>query len=207
MANTSDIIKIGFDVESGMKEALAEIEKGNANIQKKVNENRIEYKISGDDSQLKSIISEISKLKPQGLTVDFDDSAFKKRLNDIESLTTNKAKSIGDNFANSISNEIKSSDINSTLQNILGDGVKINKAQITKKIGELRTEIKNGLGENNINLSSIVSDSSQLEKYISMYKELATLSEYIEQNMGGRKLAKVSPKRLLPSFLLLIFPQ
>ena len=30
MANTSDIIKIGFDVESGMKEALAEIEKGNA---------------------------------------------------------------------------------------------------------------------------------------------------------------------------------
>lgn len=192
MANTSDIIKIGFDVESGMKEALAEIEKGNANIQKKVNENRIEYKISGDDSQLKSIISEISKLKPQGLTVDFDDSAFKKRLNDIESLTTNKAKSIGDNFANSISNEIKSSDINSTLQNILGDGVKINKAQITKKIGELRTEIKNGLGENNINLSSIVSDSSQLEKYISMYKELATLSEYIEQNMGGRKLAKVA---------------
>lgn len=192
MANTSDIIKIGFDVESGMKEALAEIEKGNANIQKKVNENRIEYKISGDDSQLKSIISEISKLKPRGLTVDFDDSAFKKRLNDIESLTTNKAKSIGDNFANSISNEIKSSDINSTLQNILGDGVKINKAQITKKIGELRTEIKNGLGENNINLSSIISDSSQLEKYISMYKELATLSEYIEQNMGGRKLAKVA---------------
>lgn len=192
MANTSDIIKIGFDVESGMKEALAEIEKGNANIQKKVNENRIEYKISGDDSQLKSIISEISKLKPQGLTVDFDDSAFKKRLNDIESLTANKAKSIGDNFTNSISNEIKSSDINSTLQNILGDGVKINKAQITKKIGELRTEIKNGLGENNINLSSIVSDSSQLEKYISMYKELATLSEYIEQNMGGRKLAKVA---------------
>ncbi len=192
MANTSDLIRIGFDVESGMKKALAEIEKGNADIQKKVDGNHIEYKISGDDSQLKSLISEISKLKPHALTVDFDDSDFRKRLGDIESLTANKAKSIGDNFANSISKEIQNSNIESTLQNILGNGVKVNKTQIAKKIGELRTEIKNGLGENNVNLSSILGDSSQLEKYISMYREMATLSEYIEHNMGGRKLAKVA---------------
>lgn len=192
MANTSDLIRIGFDVESGMKKALAEIEKGNADIQKKVDGNHIEYKISGDDSQLKSLISEISKLKPHALTVDFDDSDFRKRLGDIESLTVNKAKSIGDNFANSISKEIQNSNIESTLQNILGNGVKINKTQIAKKIGELRTEIRNGLGENNVNLSSILGDSSQLEKYISMYREMATLSEYIEHNMGGRKLAKVA---------------
>jgi len=179
--NNSTIISIGFDYKTSMSNALAEMESKLKGFEKNHSGQKIEYKITGNKSQLETILKQIAALKPESLQLNFDDSLFRKKLNNLSSILESSGASMAEKFSNSIRSNLGGIDFQNIIKNTLGEGVKLNPTNLKETAKEIRGNID--LIKNSINTNDILNiNTKTIEKLVSHYRELASISEYLKQN-------------------------
>lgn len=86
MANNSDIIKIGFDYESGLAEFIKNYNGTMDQVQKSADGNRIEIQFNADDKDILAKIAELKKLKLDNFTLEFSSKGIKEQLKIFDQL-------------------------------------------------------------------------------------------------------------------------
>lgn len=188
MSDNSTIVSIGFDYRSSMNKALSEMESKLTGFEKKYSGQKIEYKITGNKTQLDTILKQISGLKPESLVLNFDDSDFRKRLKNLSDIVQNNGNDMAVKFSNSIKNNIANMDFQNIIEREFGKGTKAGAG----KLKEMAQRIEGYI--NNINIKDAIkeNDVSTIEKAVSYYREMASISKYLKQNFSDSsvKLSK-----------------
>ena len=86
MANNSDIIKIGFDYESGLAEFIKNYNGTMDQVQKSADGNRIKIQFNADDKDILAKIAELKKLKLDNFTLEFSSKGIKEQLKIFDQL-------------------------------------------------------------------------------------------------------------------------
>ena len=151
MANNSDIIKIGFDYESGLAEFIKNYNGTMDQVQKSADGNRIEIQFDADDKDLLTKISELKKLKLENFTLEFSSKGIKEQLKIFDQLEKRIQEII---------------DLNK------GVGENVISTESTKKVLDLFGQINDSLSS----LRSVISDVGDGEEFSPLLKTIKEIT-------------------------------
>lgn len=155
MANNSDIIKIGFDYESGLAEFIKNYNGTMDQVQKSANGNRIEIQFNADDKDILAKIAELKKLKLENFTFEFSSKGIKEQLKMFDQLE----KRIQDIIA-----------LNK------GVGENIIDTESTKKVLDIFEKINDSLSS----LRSVISDVGDGEEFSPLLKTIKEITTAVD---------------------------
>ena len=151
MASNSDIIKIGFDYESGLAEFIKNYNGTMDQVQKSADGNRIEIQFDADDKDLLTKISELKKLKLENFTLEFSSKGIKEQLKIFDQLEKRIQEII---------------DLNK------GVGENVISTESTKKVLDLFGQINDSLSS----LRSVISDVGDGEEFSPLLKTIKEIT-------------------------------
>ena len=151
MASNSDIIKIGFDYESGLAEFIKNYNGTMDQVQKRADGNRIEIQFDADDKDLLTKISELKKLKLENFTLEFSSKGIKEQLKIFDQLEKRIQEII---------------DLNK------GVGENVISTESTKKALDLFGQINDSLSS----LRSVISDVGDGEEFSPLLKTIKEIT-------------------------------
>lgn len=155
MANNSDIIKIGFDYESGLAEFIKNYNGTMDQVQKSADGNRIEIQFDADDKDLLTKISELKKLKLENFTLEFSSKGIKEQLKIFDQLEKRIQEII---------------DLNK------GVGENVISTESTKKVLDLFGQINDSLSS----LRSVISDVGDGEEFSPLLKTIKEITTAVD---------------------------
>lgn len=151
MANNSDIIKIGFDYESGLADFIKKYNGTMDQVQKSADGNRIEIQFNADDKDLLTKISELKKLKLENFILEFSSKGIKEQLKIFDQLEKRIQEII---------------DLNK------GVGENVISTESTKKVLDLFGRINDSLSS----LRSVISDVGDGEEFSPLLKTIKEIT-------------------------------
>lgn len=155
MANNSDIIKIGFDYESGLAEFIKNYNGTMDQVQKSADGNRIEIQFDADDKDILAKIAQLKKLKLDNFTLEFSSKGIKEQLRIFEQLEKRVQEII---------------DLNK------GVGENVIDSESAKKVLDIFGQINDSLSS----LRSVISDVGDGEEFSPLLKTVKEITNAVD---------------------------
>lgn len=155
MANNSDIIKIGFDYESGLAEFIKDYNGTMDQVQKSADGNRIEIQFDADDKDILAKIAQLKKLKLDNFTLEFSSKGIKEQLRIFEQLEKRVQEII---------------DLNK------GVGENVIDSESAKKVLDIFGQINDSLSS----LRSVISDVGDGEEFSPLLKTVKEITNAVD---------------------------
>lgn len=155
MANNSDIIKIGFDYESGLAEFIKNYNGTMDQVQKSADGNRIEIQFNADDKDILAKIAQLKKLKLDNFTLEFSSKGIKEQLRIFEQLEKRVQEII---------------DLNK------GIGENVIDSESAKKVLDIFGQINDSLSS----LRSVISDVGDGEEFSPLLKTVKEITNAVD---------------------------
>ena len=155
MANNSDIIKIGFDYESGLAEFIKNYNGTMDQVQKSADGNRIEIQFDADDKDILAKIAQLKKLKLDNFTLEFSSKGIKEQLRIFEQLEKRVQEII---------------DLNK------GIGENVIDSESAKKVLDIFGQINDSLSS----LRSVISDVGDGEEFSPLLKTVKEITNAVD---------------------------